>query len=76
MSLTRQAIAFGGVMSPVLAAAGRRNQMLSFGVFGATILVSGLCVVSLPETKGRVLSDTIEEEEQKLATSKSNICCV
>lgn len=65
LSMVRQAIVFSGVVSPVLVAAGRKNAWLSYGVFGATISMCGLFVMWLPETKGRTLCDTMEEEELK-----------
>ncbi|PIN06448.1 Synaptic vesicle transporter SVOP and related transporters (major facilitator superfamily) [Handroanthus impetiginosus] len=66
VAMARQAVVFSGVVSPVLVAAGRRNGWLSYGVFGATISICGLFVLWLPETKGRRLCDTIEEEEFKI----------
>ncbi|XP_057970951.1 organic cation/carnitine transporter 3-like [Malania oleifera] len=63
-SLLRQAIMFGGVFSPVLIAAGRGGRWLSFGVFGLAIGLCALFAVFLPETRGRKLCDTMEEEEQ------------
>ncbi|XP_051133602.1 organic cation/carnitine transporter 3-like [Andrographis paniculata] len=67
VSVARQAMVLGGAISPVLAAAAaeRRNAWLSYGVFAAAILASGVCVVGLPETRGRALSDTMDEEECK-----------
>ncbi|CAA0818061.1 Organic cation/carnitine transporter 3 [Striga hermonthica] len=64
VSMVRQALVLGGTLSPVLVAAGRKNGlMLSYGVFGVTIAACGLAVVLLPETRGNVLCDTMEEEE-------------
>lgn len=65
VSMARQAAVLGGVFGPLLVAAGRKNGFLSYGVFGLTIAVCGLFVVFLPETRGRTLCDTIDEEEQK-----------
>lgn len=65
VAMSRQALILSGIISPVLVAAGRRNEWLSYGVFGATILLCGLVVLWLPETKGRPLSDTMEDEESK-----------
>ncbi|KAJ4844584.1 hypothetical protein Tsubulata_032983 [Turnera subulata] len=65
LSLTRQSIVLGGVFSPVLVAAGRRNDFLSYGVFGLVVIFCGLFVVLLPETKGKKLCDTMDEEESK-----------
>ncbi|KAL5568769.1 hypothetical protein UlMin_025344 [Ulmus minor] len=65
VSMVRQALVFGGVFSPMVAAAGRENGLLSYGVFGLVIGCFGLFSVCLPETRGRALSDTIDEEESK-----------
>lgn len=66
VSMVRQALVFGGALSPLLVAAGRTNAFLSYGVFGVAISVCALFVVCLPETRGRTMSDTIEEEERRL----------
>ncbi|KAL0407146.1 UNVERIFIED_CONTAM: Organic cation/carnitine transporter 3 [Sesamum latifolium] len=63
VSMVRQASLFGGILGPALAAVGRKNGLLSYGVFGATISLCGLLIAWLPETKGRILCDTMEEEE-------------
>lgn len=77
VSMVRQALIFGGALSPVLAAAGRKNGLLSYGVFGVTICVCALFVVCLPETRGRTICDTIEEEERWDAAVKVNgVSCV
>ncbi|CAA3029716.1 organic cation carnitine transporter 3-like [Olea europaea subsp. europaea] len=65
VSMLRQAVLFGGLFGPVIAAAGRQNRFLSYGVFGITIAVCGLFVTLLPETRGRTFYDTIDEEERK-----------
>lgn len=65
VSMVRQALLFGGAISPVLVAAGRKNGLVSYGVFGVAISVCSLCVVFLPETRGRVLYDTFEDEEDR-----------
>ncbi|KAL5744919.1 hypothetical protein ACOSP7_027801 [Xanthoceras sorbifolium] len=65
ISMVRQAVVFGGVFSPMLVAAGRKNGFLLFGIFGLVIGVCGLFVVVLPETRDRTLSDTMDEEEYK-----------
>ncbi|KAM6599151.1 hypothetical protein CsatA_018760 [Cannabis sativa] len=66
VSMVRQAIVVGGVFSPVLAAAGRGDGFVSYGVFGVVIICFGLFVIYLPETKGRTICDTMDEEEYKL----------
>ncbi|CAA2953521.1 organic cation carnitine transporter 3-like [Olea europaea subsp. europaea] len=65
VSMVRQALVFGGVFSPVLVAAGRKNGLLSYGIFGVTISACGFFVVCLPETRGRTFCDTMDEEERK-----------
>ncbi|XP_051126078.1 organic cation/carnitine transporter 3-like [Andrographis paniculata] len=76
VSMVRQALVLGGVFSPVLVAAGRKNGLLSFGVFGVTISTCGLFVACLPETRGRITCDTMEEEERKDAAAAAGIYCV
>ncbi|KAJ0100536.1 hypothetical protein Patl1_19800 [Pistacia atlantica] len=65
VSLVRQAIVVGGVLSPVVVAAGRRNAIVSYGIFALSMGLFGLSVFGLPETRGKTISDTMEEEEQK-----------
>ncbi|XP_010260769.1 PREDICTED: organic cation/carnitine transporter 3-like [Nelumbo nucifera] len=65
LSMVRQALVFGGVFSPVLVAAGRKDGFLSYGVFGLVIGCCGLFVVCLPETRGGTLCDTMDEQEYK-----------
>jgi len=66
VSMVRQALVLGGVFSPVLVAAGRKNGVLSYGVFGVTVAFCGLFVMFLPETKGSSICDTMDEEEHKV----------
>lgn len=65
ISMVRQALALGGVFSPVLVAAGRKNGFLTYGVFGLVIGICGLVAVCLPETRGATICDTMDEEESK-----------
>ncbi|KAI3940607.1 hypothetical protein MKW92_034700 [Papaver armeniacum] len=70
LSMVRQALVFGGIFSPILIAAERGandNGFLSYGVFGLVICVCGLFIVFLPETRGEIICDTMDEEEQKAA---------
>jgi len=64
-SLARQAVVFGCVFSPFLIAAGRKNNLFSYGVFGVLIISSTLTLLSLPETRGMPLSDTMDQQEMK-----------
>ena len=65
VSMARQALVFGGILSPPLVVVGRRSPFLTYGVFGVVIGVCGLFAGGLPETRGVALSDTMEEEEDK-----------
>ncbi|KAF9599523.1 hypothetical protein IFM89_038743 [Coptis chinensis] len=65
LSMVRQAVVFGGVFAPMLAAAGRVNSFLSYGVFGLVIGCCGFFVISLPETRGGCFCDTMDEQEYK-----------
>ncbi|KAI3997033.1 hypothetical protein MKX01_021309 [Papaver californicum] len=72
LSMVRQALVFGGIFSPILIAAERGvddNGFLSYGVFGLVICVCGLFTVCLPETRGEIICDTMDEEEQKAKIS-------
>ena len=71
LAMARLAAVLGGAVSPVVVAAGRRNKFWCYGVFGLVVWLSGVFVVLLPETRGRKLCDTMEEEEgkQKVITS-------
>ncbi|WOL13023.1 organic cation/carnitine transporter 2-like [Canna indica] len=68
ISMVRQAVVLGGVVAPVLVAEGRKRSFVSFGVFGLMIGCCGLFTACLPETRGRSMSDTMEEEECKLVS--------
>ncbi|XP_013650269.3 organic cation/carnitine transporter 2 [Brassica napus] len=63
IAMARQALVLGGVFSPVMVAAGRKNGVWSFGLFGLAIGLLGLFTVGLPETRGSDLCDTMDEEE-------------
>lgn len=69
VGLVRQALVLGGVVAPVLVALGRERSFWSFGVFGLCIGCLGLFAACLPETRGRSMSDTMEEEEHKEAAA-------
>uniref|UniRef100_A0A0E0LM77 H(+)/Pi cotransporter n=1 Tax=Oryza punctata TaxID=4537 RepID=A0A0E0LM77_ORYPU len=72
VGLVRQAAVLGGVVAPMLVAVGRERSFWSFGVFGLAVGFLGLFVTCLPETKGRSLSDTMEEEEEEAAAVLSS----
>ncbi|XP_010429818.1 PREDICTED: organic cation/carnitine transporter 2-like [Camelina sativa] len=73
IAMARQALVLGGVFSPIMVAAGRKNGVWSFGLFGLAIGFMGLFAVGLPETRGSVLCDTMDEEECKDQRSKNDI---
>ncbi|CAA0813978.1 Organic cation/carnitine transporter 3 [Striga hermonthica] len=65
LSMVREAGLVGGLLGPMLVAFGRRvNGVLCYAVFGLTVSLTALFAVLLPETNGRTLSDTMEEEEE------------
>ncbi|KAG0483980.1 hypothetical protein HPP92_012064 [Vanilla planifolia] len=70
IAMVRQALVLGGVVAPVLVAAGRRRRVLSFGVFGLVIGCCGVFTACLPETRGRGICDTMEEEECRESGAK------
>ncbi|CAI0447158.1 unnamed protein product [Linum tenue] len=62
----RQAIMVGAVISPLLVAGGRRKgDLVSYGAAGVVVVLCGLGVVWLPETKGLAISDTLDEQESR-----------
>ncbi|KAH9287819.1 hypothetical protein KI387_031936 [Taxus chinensis] len=63
MSMMRQAANVGAIVSPVVVVIGRSNTVVSFGLFGIGIIVSGLFALGLPETQDRPLYDTLENQE-------------
>lgn len=67
VGLVRQALVLGGVAAPMLVALGREKSFWSFGVFGLVVGCFGQFAACLPETRGRNMSDTMEEEEHKEA---------
>ncbi|GAB4834008.1 hypothetical protein Ancab_032260 [Ancistrocladus abbreviatus] len=67
-SLARQAVMVGSVIVPVLTSAGRENKLISYGVSGCLMVISGFLVLCFPETRGRALSNTMEEQELKDST--------
>ena len=64
-SLARQGFAFGSVFAPILTSTGRRNEFLSFGIVGLTILLCGFFAIILPETREKNLCNTIDGQERK-----------
>ncbi|KAH9287820.1 hypothetical protein KI387_031937 [Taxus chinensis] len=60
MSMLRQAVNVGAIVSPVIVVIGHNAPYLSFAIFGIVIIMSSLFVVGLPETKDRPFYDTLE----------------
>ena len=71
VGLVRQAMVLGGVAAPVLVALGRERSIWSFGVFGLAIGGAGVFAACLPETRGKTMSDTMQEEERNEASCTS-----
>ncbi|KAM0943721.1 putative major facilitator superfamily, MFS transporter superfamily [Dioscorea sansibarensis] len=63
LAFTRLAVASGCCVVPIMVAAGREQEFSSYGAFGFMIGGCGLFALSLPETKGESISDTMEEQE-------------
>ncbi|KAK6154559.1 hypothetical protein DH2020_008807 [Rehmannia glutinosa] len=73
VSMTRETVLFGGFIAPLLVQLGKKNEFLSYGVFGVTIAVCALFATLMPETKGRKLFDTMEEEERNTQEVKNSV---
>ncbi|KAI4341548.1 hypothetical protein MLD38_026260 [Melastoma candidum] len=72
VSMLRQSLMLGASLSPMLVAVGRMRPSLSFLVFGALSIVSGVLSLWLPETRNTPLYETLaqqEEEEGRLVSS-------
>ncbi|KAK4259372.1 hypothetical protein QN277_005712 [Acacia crassicarpa] len=63
-AMARQAMNFGAMFSPLLVSLGRKNDFFSYGIFGLIILCTTSSLLCLPETKGMVLCDTMDEQER------------
>ncbi|KAG9145041.1 hypothetical protein Leryth_018336 [Lithospermum erythrorhizon] len=64
VAIVWQALMLGGVVSPVMIAAGGDSNILSFGLFGVCIIATGSLVLFLPETIGVVSSAGTNNGEQ------------
>ncbi|XP_021818261.1 organic cation/carnitine transporter 3-like [Prunus avium] len=71
-SMVRQGLVLGGIFSLVISAGRNYNEFLSYGVFGVVIICCGVLVLSLPETKGLALCDTMDEQERKEVADSIN----
>ncbi|GMG99249.1 hypothetical protein Nepgr_001089 [Nepenthes gracilis] len=70
MAMVRQAILLGAATSPILVAADQEKSLVQYGVLGAGIGFCGLLVIFLPETQGKAMYDTMEEQECEQRTNK------
>ncbi|KAK6921326.1 Major facilitator, sugar transporter-like [Dillenia turbinata] len=65
VSMLRQALMLGASVSPLLVAVGRLSPSLSFIIFGALSISSGLLSLWLPETRNAPLYETLEQQEEE-----------
>ncbi|KAG9132117.1 hypothetical protein Leryth_027666 [Lithospermum erythrorhizon] len=69
VAIVWQALILGGVVSPVLIAAAGENSLISYGVFGISVIATGFIVILLPETIGvkssvdDCMEDTVGKQE-------------
>jgi hypothetical protein len=47
---------------------GRKDKFFPYGVFGIVMIISGVLLCLLPETRGAKLCDTMDEQESKEET--------
>ncbi|KAK9152586.1 hypothetical protein Sjap_000066 [Stephania japonica] len=73
LSMVRQALVMGGVVSPLMVMTGRKygSFIWTYGLFGFFILCSGVFAVFLPETRGAAFCDTMDEQEQHIKNQQS-----
>ena len=53
----------GGITAPLILIIGDYWYPLPFIIFGSSSIIAGALVIFLPETKGRKLPESIEEDE-------------
>ncbi|KAE8733514.1 Organic cation/carnitine transporter 2 [Hibiscus syriacus] len=68
VSMARQALVLGGGFSPLLVAAGRKNDLISFGVFGIVIGVCGLPLIGLRRREAAQLRHNLYTMDEKTQT--------
>ncbi|TKY45421.1 Organic cation/carnitine transporter 1 [Spatholobus suberectus] len=78
VSMLRQAIMLGASVAPLLVVLGRLSPSLSFLVFGAFAISSGVFSIWLPETRNAPLYETLkqQEEEEKHNWVSHNDCAI
>ncbi|KFK42345.1 hypothetical protein AALP_AA2G244200 [Arabis alpina] len=74
-TMLRQALILGGACCPIIASVGTNVPSLSFAVFGLAMSGLGLFALLLPETKGSSLCDTMEAQEERDQSLKTNHSC-
>ncbi|KAK6925397.1 Major facilitator, sugar transporter-like [Dillenia turbinata] len=72
VSMLRQAFMLGASISPLLVAVGHLSPSLSFIIFGALSISSGLLSLWLPETRNAPLYETLEQQEEEEKQSSAS----
>lgn len=70
VSFLRQALMLGASVSPLLVVVGRLSPSLSFLIFGALSIFSGILSFWLPETKNAPLYETLKQQEEEEEKAK------
>ncbi|KAJ4799702.1 Organic cation/carnitine transporter 1 [Rhynchospora pubera] len=63
VSMLRQSLMLGAAIAPVMVVLGRLQPAISFFVFGALSIFSGVVTFWLPETRNSPLYETLEQQE-------------
>ncbi|XVE63958.1 hypothetical protein DITRI_Ditri07aG0062400 [Diplodiscus trichospermus] len=71
VSLLRQALMLGASLSPLMVVIGRVSPSLSFLIFGAFSILSGILSLWLPETRNAPLYETLKQQEDE-----EKLCCL
>ena len=74
LGLTSVSSRLGGILSPLIVAFAEYDKTLPMMVFASFALIAGLLGLKLPETKGKSLPDTLEENGS-LKSRKGMLCC-
>ncbi|WOL05990.1 organic cation/carnitine transporter 1 [Canna indica] len=65
VSMLRQTLMLGAAIAPHLVSLGRLSPSISFVMFGALSIFSGLMTIWLPETRNAPLFETLEQQEKE-----------
>lgn len=65
VSMLRQSLMLGAAIAPVMVVLGRLQPAISFFVFGALSIFSGVVTFWLPETRNSPLYETLEQQEKE-----------